>query len=392
VSKFFIVLLALLALAFGAHSVSAQDEPSIPMSVYNYVFTSEPVKADPPSFGRVTGEGNVNVRMIPDATDDNSVLTTITTGATVQNLYQYEDWTLGRVLHADGSYAAMGWISNDAAGFAPIEFEGSVHAAPCLPAEGFVQMFVVVRFGTGWVGDSLMSSCPLFAEGRQVEEEYHGYWVIREVRKDESEVLIETTANYLPEMNGLFWLLEGTSWTVPENWNVSDFDIEGEEAVISIHARDKQVTMMEEGYRWPFRVYDLTNNMVEYPFGTFGDPLDQDRCALDEPRRQNITGIFNTSTLSFRSVSVGAIGCRSIFIWQSDEDPAIEVQMITGTDENLSYSSIWGAWLMPSSWSDETVKQFTMEQVAAIGFPTGNTMDISGVPGLDDGNYNIGGE
>jgi hypothetical protein len=111
-----------------------------------------------------------------------------------------------------------------------------------------------------------------------------------------------------------------------------------------------------------------------------------DRCDLDAPRPMNITGIAVPNTDIYRSTSVGAEGCRSLFFWQL-EDETYTVFVLSDTDENLVYRFSFLAVLIPSDWGSSEIREYIIDTVKPIAnneTPTNTTVIVTGVNGMTE--------
>lgn len=374
------ILLTIIFLMGIVGTAAAQDG-----TVENFTFQSEAEWLEDPYFALMGGA--TNVRAIPTQ-NGNIELFTAPAGTTVEVVAQYNsrDWLLGRFWNRQGTYIGHGWFNTAVANLnrnVTVEDEDALPTCP--QTNGGVQLDVRVRFNTGWVHDTMSTGCTLIYEGRLEVIERHDYWIIRDSNAAATQTV--TTTHYLT--NGFMWLLEGTGWAYPTTWNmgrgISNGDT-GQEMefppMVSYLAMDKQEVMRENDYEYPFRVNLLNGNFVDFPFGAFGDePNSVDRCDFSAPETMELTGIYNSSSRTFVSTSVGAVGCRTVILWRTSE--GYQLLGFTGSRERLEYRTIYAAVLMPSAWDSQRVQDYVMDEIIPdANLPRGTVVENDGVDGL----------
>jgi len=367
----------LIALAFGNIGTAAAQSGA----VENYTFPAQAEWLDEAYFARV-GDA-VNARTIP--TDVSNVKRfTFAPGSTVQVVATVDtgnhNWFLVRGWDTDG-YVGSGWVQETAAHLTEIEALDTPALPACSLTEAGSPTDVDIRFNDGWTHDAMSTACPIFYEGRQEETEFHHYWIVRDAGAP-------TSTHYLE--NGFMWLLEGGAWIHPADWSVGHGFAAGNTGqtlehapMVSFFAQDKQVVMAREGYRWPFVIHTIDGSELDFAYGAFGtDANDVDRCELTAPREMSITGIYVSADGSFRSTSVGALDCTTIIYWQLP-DGTHQLYGLVGTDENLSYKFVYGAYLIPSDWDGTDIGEFVMDEIVASA-RVGTEIDVEGIDGLSD--------
>lgn len=384
----FVLLSVIILMAGTIGSVSAQEAPD---AVVNFEFQHEAQWLAEPYFALMGGA--TNVRAIPTQTA-NEELFTAASGTTVEVVAEYNsrEWLLGRFWNRQGVYLGHGWFNRSVANLnTAVTVTDEDALPPCTLTDEGEQVFVIVRFNEGWTHDTMSTSCTLFYEGRQEETEMHHYWIIRDNDGSGRDRVVENSS-YL--RNGFIWLLEGTGWIHSRTWNVGrgfSAGVTGLEMryppMVAYFARDKQQVMRDNGYTWPIRVNLLDGSHVDFEFGAFGgegEVNEVDRCDITQPRDMNITGIFVSDGGFFRSTSVGALGCRTLILWQLPDGSA-ELLMFTGARERLEYAAVYSAVLLPSSWNATQVTTYVTQTVLATAdLPAGTTVTNNGVPGMPE--------
>jgi len=382
ISIMFVLILSAI-MAFGSIGTAfAQGD-----AVTNFVFTSDATLLSTPYFA--TLGGNVRLSDIPSQ-DNNTALMTMPSGTLVQVLGEYDqsEWLLVRAWNAT-NYIGYGWMNTDASRMTRLTANPAARnwVPDCTVTDRGEQMFVHTRWNAGWRADALNTECALFFEGRIEETDVHHYWIIRD-NNGSGRPVTQMTSAYL--QNGTMYLLEGTSWIHPTTWNVGrgfrpNFTTLTLRypAMIAYFARDKQQVMRENDYGWPFQIHMLNGTTVDFAYGAFGtDANDVDRCNLTTPRVQNVTGIFVTDEGYFRSTSVGAIGCRSLFLWQLP-DGTWQILLFTNARERLEYTAIVTAVLLPSSWTQTQINSYVVGTVLRnADLPDGTEIDNEGLTGM----------
>lgn len=383
-----LAVLLLAIMAFGSIGTTfAQGN-----AVTNYTFTSEAEWLDESYMATVRGNQGVNVRSIP-TTKGNDPLFSLPAGATVEVVATVvgesnEDWALVRAWTTNG-YEGHGYLNLRVANLNTVATLDAPQPPACTQTDEGAPVNVVVRFNTGWTHDAMSTACAIFYEGRQEETEYHQYWVVRDNDTTGNPVTV-TNTDYLH--NGFFWLLEGMAWVHPTTWNTGNGYAEGYTAedmeyapMISRFAADKQAVMAAEGYAWDIIINTIDGTAYTFEYGAFAEPdATTDRCDFTEPRPMTITGIYIAEAEAFRSTSVGALNCTSVFFWQLP-DGTNTVFLLEGTDENLLYKYAFVSVIVPSGMSNSELRDFVTAEIVPVAndeLPANTEVTVEGITGM----------
>lgn len=218
------------------------------------------------------------------------------------------------------------------------------------------------------------------------ETELHNYWVVRDSNANATATV--TREEYL--QSGFFWLLEGTGWIHPTTWAIGRgmrTNFTGQSLryppMVSYFAADKQQVMAREGYAWPFAVHLVNGTSLSFEYGAFGTASNTvNRCELEEPREMPLSPIYNSTSRTFRSTSIGAENCRSLIFWQLP-DNSYQLFQFTGTDENLEFKFVFASYLIPSDWTSDELRQWVLDEIVPLaGLPPGTTVNVAGIQGM----------
>jgi|GEM_PF-1752097 len=377
--------IAMLATMIGMMLVMGIGTAAAQGTVENYTFVNDAEWLDEAYFARVGGA--VNARTIP--TDvNNQQRFTFAAGATVKVsavVNTGTNWFLVRGWGPAG-YIGSGWVQENAAKLTRVELLTPALPA-CLVTDRGEPLTVGIRFNDGWVHDAMSTGCTLFYEGRVEETNEHHYWVARDSNTQASGTVTNTT--YL--IDGWMWLLEGGAWRFPTTWAIGRGMSATSTAqslefppMLTYFAADKQAVMAQEGYNWPFVIHMVGGTELNFAYGAFSTSNTVDRCDFTEPRQMNITGIYVPASRSFRSTSVGALGCRTIILWQLPNGD-YQLFLLNDTDENLLYRFVFTAALIPSNSSNTDLRDYIMDEVIPnADLAAGTDIEVEGIDGMSD--------
>ncbi|BCX14320.1 MAG: hypothetical protein KatS3mg088_003 [Patescibacteria group bacterium] len=231
-----------------------------------------------------------------------------------------------------------------------------VATAPCILVQSGVQLKVDQKTDSGWwefdpakavrVGDrahpdASLAGCPVIIEGRKDLAEEHHIWI-----------LMPGNNRYL-DSDGVFRARELSAWAYPSSWNLDDFSA-AKPPIVAEFVDAKVNNMKANGYSWPIFVHLSDGTTLQFKPGDKVGAVLPSNCDFAEPSRINVTGVYDTSTKTFKA-SIGAEGC-----WTAARIDGDWVSWQNARD-NVQFSSI-EAWLMPLTWDKTQIDEWISQQ------------------------------